>query len=282
MKQYKDLLQKVVDKGIWKENRTGISTKSIIGAYMQFDLSKGLFPLVTIKQTYWKQAVAEMLCFLRGYDNAAEFRKMGCTVWDANANENKEWLENIHRKGKDDLGRLYGKQGRNWKCEGFIDIDQLKNVYKDLKQGIDNRREIITYWNPGELCLMALPPCHLLHQFSIQGDELHLCMYQRSADLGLGVPFNIVGYSWLLLVMAQITGLKPGKFNHFIADAHIYKDHIEGVMTMLSRDPKEQTAKMIINPKIKTLEDLETWVTIEDFSVVNYNYHGSIKMNMAV
>jgi len=284
MQQYKDLLQKTVTEGVVKENRTGINTTGIIGAHMQFDMADG-FPIVTLKKTYWKQSVAEMLCFLRGYSNAADFRAMGCNVWDQNANENEQWLNNPNRKGEDDLGRVYGVQARDYKSydPGIISIttDQLRKVYNDLKQGIDNRREIVTHWNPGEMDRMALPPCHLLYQFSIQGDELHLTMYQRSCDMALGVPFNMVGYSWLLMVMAQITGLKAGKFNHFLTDIHIYENHLEGVNEMLKREPVA-LPKMTINPEIKTLEDLETWVTLNDFELEGYESHPAIKLSMAV
>lgn len=284
MQQYKDLLQKTVVQGVSKNNRTGIDTTGIIGGHMQFNMNDG-FPALTIKKVYWKAAISEMLAFLRGYDNAADFRKLGCKVWDQNANENKQWLDNPNRKGEDDLGRVYGVQARNWTPPHDIEmpyhIDQLKMVYEDLKQGIDNRREIVTHWNPGEMEEMALPPCHLLYQFSIQGSELHLTMYQRSCDMALGVPFNIIGYSWLLCVMARITGLNAGTFNHFLVDIHIYDNHMDGVKTMLERKPL-QLPKLWMNPDIKTLEDLETWVTVKDFELINYSHYPSIKMEMAV
>lgn len=288
MQQYKDLLNNVITNGLVKKNRTGVDTLGIIGAHMQFPMSEG-FPIVTLKKTYWKQSVAEMLCFLRGYDNAEDFRKMGCTVWDQNANKNEQWLANIHRQGEDDLGRVYGVQARDYIganiLEGTVQVDQLAKVYNDLKKGVDDRREIVTHWNPAEIlkphCTMALPPCHLLYQFSIQGDELHLSMYQRSADMALGVPFNMVGYSWLLMVMAQITGLKAGTFNHFLVDTHIYENHMEGVDMMLKREPLS-LPQLKINPEIKTLEDLETWVTVDDFELVGYKSHPAIKLEMAV
>lgn len=285
MQQYKDLLQKVINTGVRKSNRTGIDTKGIIGAHMQFDMADG-FPIATIKKVYWKAAVSEMLAFLRGYDNAADFRKLGCNVWDANANENKQWVNNPMREGTDDLGRVYGVQAREWRAfnhHGDPDqtVDQLRKVYNDLRKGIDNRREIVTHWNPGEMEQMALPPCHLLYQFSIQDGYLHLTMYQRSCDMGLGVPFNVVGYSWLLMVMAKITGLKAGTFNHFLCDVHIYENHMEGVHKMLERTPLA-SPKLVINPNIQTLEDLETWVTVDDFQLENYGHYPSIKMEMAV
>lgn len=287
MKQYQDLLRKTILDGKVKSNRTGINTVGIIGAHMQFDLNKG-FPIVTLKKTYWKAAVSEMLAFLRGYDNAADFRALGCKVWDQNANENTQWLSNPNRKGEDDLGRVYGVQARNWRPSDYYNedkparpIDQLRMVYEDLRNGIDNRREIVTHWNPGEMNKMALPPCHLLYQFGIQDKELHLSMYQRSCDLALGVPFNIVGYSWLLAVMAQITGHKAGTFNHFLHDVHIYENHLAGAQTMLHRNPLP-LPNLHMNPKIQTLEDLETWVTVEDFELLNYKSHEAIKLDMAV
>ncbi len=297
MKQYKYLAQKVLDEGLVKSNRTGIGALGIFGAHLQFKMSDG-FPVATIKKMFWKSAVAEMLGFLRGYESAADFRALGCNVWNANANENEQWLNNPYRQGEDDLGPIYGSQARRWHSHSFTEdkgafpsgniqqvsicvTDQLKMVYDDLKQGIDNRREIVTHWNPGELDEMALPPCHVLYKFGIQGDELNLAMFQRSMDVGLGCNYNIVGYSWLLMVMAQITGLKPGVFNHFIDDVHIYKNHIEGVKTMLSREPLP-LPQLVINPDIKTLKDLETWVTVDDFELEGYEHHPAIKLRMAV
>jgi thymidylate synthase len=289
MQVYKELLQRILQNGVRKQNRTGIDTIGDIGAHMVFNLADG-FPIVTLKKTYWKQSVAEMLCFLRGYTNAEDFRNMGCNVWDQNANENTDWLNNMNRKGEDDLGRVYGAQARDWTHldkNGFIQIDQLKAVYEDLKEGIDNRREIVSHWNPGEMdneynySYMALPPCHLLYQFGIQNGYLHLSMYQRSADLPLGVPFNIVGYAWLLSVMAHITGLKVGKFNHFLHDIHIYENQLDGVKAMLKHEPMK-LPELWINPRIKSLNDLETWVTIDDFKIIGYESHDPIKMDMAV
>lgn len=287
MRQYQELLRKTILEGKVKHNRTGINTIGIIGAHMQFNLLKG-FPILTIKKTYWKAAISEMLGFLRGYDNAADFRALGCKVWDQNANENEQWLKNPNRKGEDDLGRIYGKQARNWipPCDYNNDqpvkpIDQLRMVYEDLRNNVDNRREIVTHWNPGEMNKMALPPCHLLYQFGLQGEDLHLSMYQRSCDMALGVPFNIVGYSWLLSVMAQITNHRVGTFNHFLHDVHIYENHIEGVQEMLTRTPMTLPT-LYINPKIKTLEDLETWVTVDDFELLNYSHYPSIHLEMAV
>lgn len=284
MKQYRDLCNNIMNNGVVKSNRTGIDTIGIIGAMMQFDLAEG-FPIVTAKKTYWRSAVAEMLAFLRGYTNAKDFEKLGTKVWNANANENEAWLNNPYREGDGDLGPVYGAQARRWRWydihEGPQHYDQLKKVVDDLSQGIDDRREIVTHWNPGVFDRIALPSCHLLYQFGIQEDRLCLSMYQRSADTFLGVPFNIVGYAWLLSVIAQITGLKVGVFNHFIHDAHLYVNSIDETELMLSR-PTYPLPTFKINPDIKTLEDLETWVTLADFEMVNYQSGDPIKVQMAV
>ncbi len=283
MKQYLALAQRVLDEGVLKKNRTGIDTLGIIGAMMQFDLADG-FPIVTTKKTAYKAAIAEMLGFLRGYTNAADFRALGCKVWDANANDNQAWLDNPYRKGEDDLGSIYGSQARAWPVTGGF-IDQLRGVYSDLQQGIDNRREIVTHWNPGEMDRMALPPCHLLYQFGIQDGRLCLSMYQRSCDLALGVPFNIVGYAWLLHVMAKVTGLKPGVFTHFLHDVHIYVSHINGMKQQISREPYHLpsfTYAPKAAEKMNTLEDLETWVEPGYFELFRYEHHPPVKYDMAV
>jgi thymidylate synthase len=274
MKQYLDLCKKVLDKGIRKTNRTGVDHFGYTGDMMQFDLSEG-FPAVTTKKLAFRAVVAEMLGFLRGYDNAADFRKLGCRVWDDNANKNQAWLNNPNRKGEDALGSIYGVQGRGWENGAGGSIDQLKMVYNDLKAGKDNRREIVTHWNPADLDYMALPPCHMFYQFGIQGDTLNLSMYQRSCDVPLGIPFNIAGYAWLLSVMAQITGLKPGIFTHFMHDIHIYENQIELVKEQISREPKK-LPKLVIAREIETLEDLESWVTPEMFQLQEYDHHPHI------
>lgn len=285
MKQYLDLCKQVLDTGIRKSNRTGVDTIGIHGAMMKFDLSEG-FPAVTTKQLYWKACFAEMLGFLRGYDSAGQFRSLGCNVWDANANENEQWLANPNRKRKDDLGRIYGVQGRRWASRGYQGrsegyVDQLKMVVDDLSAGRDNRREIISYWNPGEMNRMALPPCHLLHQFGIDGHKLNLSMYQRSCDLPLGVPFNIAGYAWLLTVIAQITGLTPGTFTHFLHDVHVYVDQVELLQRQVLSTP-HKLPTLRITPAIQSLEDLETWVNNDCFALDNYVHDGPIPYPFAV
>lgn len=276
MKQYLKICKNVLEHGVIKENRTGINTLGSIGAYAEYDLADG-FPIVTTKQTYWKQSVAEMLCFLRGEDNDKAFREAGCKVWTANANANTQWLNNPNRKGEDDLGRIYGVQARDWNSQ----IDQLGEIYDRLLFGIDDRRLIVSHWNPSDLDKMALPPCHLLYQFGLQGNKLHLSMYQRSCDLPLGVPFNVVGYAWLLMVMAQITEYEVGSLHHFMHDVHIYENQVELMKEQVKHVP-HKLPTMKINPKITTLEDLEEWASIDDFELVNYEHDSAIKYPFSV
>jgi thymidylate synthase len=283
MRQYLDLCQRVLDEGVVKPNRTGVDTIGIQGAMMQYDLADG-FPAVTTKKFAYKPCFNEMLCFLQGQDNASAFRAMGCNVWDANANENGQWLSNPHRKGTDDLGRIYGVQARRWQ---YIDptfavkeIDQLANVVRDLSQGIDNRREIVTHWNPGEMDRMALPPCHLLYQFGIQDGKLNLAMYQRSCDMPLGVPFNIAGYAWLLHVISQITGLVPGVFTHFLFDVHVYVNQIDDLKVQLKREPKPLPILYI--PTFSSLKEVEEMLNADEFKLVRYDHHPGIQYAFAV
>lgn len=281
MYQYLDICKKALYTGIKKKNRTGIDHIGYTGDMMQFDLSNG-FPAVTTKKLAFKSVIAEMLSFLKGHDNASRFREEGCRVWDANANENKWWLGNPARRGEDDLGRIYGVQARHWLVDGGPNyVDQLRNVYLDLLAGKDNRREIVTHWNPGELHKMALPPCHLLYQFGIQGDKLNLSMYQRSCDLPLGVPFNIAGYSWLLSIMAKITGHEPGIFTYFMHDIHIYENQIPMMVEQLSRQPYE-LPKLWIAEDIQTLADVEKYSSTADYKLIDYKHHDKIDYPFAV
>ena len=310
MQQYRDLVEYVLTNGVRQSNRTGVDTLKCNGYMMKFDMADG-FPLLTLKSTPFKMIVGEMLAFLHGADNVKEFNSLGVPVWDANA-EAEDWINNPYYKGGGDLGRIYGVQARCWKkpiCSGVRSkttlgmsieelegsdfyysssddiiyqlVDQLRNVVDNLTKGVDDRRAIITHWNPGELDQMALPPCHLLYQFGITDNKLNLSMYQRSCDIGLGVPFNIAGYSWLLHMIAHITGLKPGTFTHFLHDVHIYEDHIKGMKKLLKREDRP-LPELIIPSHIDTLIDLETWVTPDHFGLKGYNPHKAIKLNMAV
>jgi thymidylate synthase len=276
---YLNVIKDILDYGERTSNRTGIDCLQKIGLYFEIDLQKE-FPLLTTKRIAWKSAFAEMLGFIRGYTNAADFRNLGCRVWDANANENTEWLNNSNRKGHDDLGLIYGYQWRNWNG-----IDQLRNVYNDLKENKDNRREIISAWNPSDLSKMALPPCHATMQFGLRENNsiLDLFVYQRSQDLGLGNPFNVAQYSFLSHLMAKITGHKVGKLIYFVFNYHVYVNHIDALKQQYSRSILAGP-KIHIHNMVNSLEFLENtplpitdWVEIKD-----YNPHPAIKMEMAV
>lgn len=279
MRQYLDIARKALN-GTRKQNRTGVDTVGYIGDMCRYDLRDG-FPIVTTKHLAFRSCIAEMLCFLRGEDNAAAFRKAGCNVWDANANENPAWLVNPYRRGPDDLGRIYGVQARHWRASSGPDVDQLQQVVDKLMAGVDDRRLIVSHWNPGELDQMALPPCHLMYQFGIEGNVLHLSMYQRSCDVPLGVPFNITGYAWLLSVIAHVTGYEAGVLTHFMHDIHVYENQIELLHEQLAREPRS-LPKLVIDPEIETFQDLEDWADARAFVLEGYNPHGPIKYPFTV
>lgn len=283
MKQYLALCQRIIDEGEWVENkRTGKRCLTVINADLEYDVAHNQFPLITTRKSYWKAAIAEMLGYLRGYDNAADFRAIGCKTWDANANENDDWLNNPHRQGEDDMGRVYGVQGRRWQKPDGSTLDQLQKIADHLKQGIDDRGEILTFYNPGEFEMGCLRPCMHTHTFSVLADTLYLTSYQRSCDVPLGLNFNQVQVFFLLKIMAQISGLKPGKAYHKIVNAHIYEDQLELMRDVqLKREPFP-SPKLHINPEIKTLQDLETWVTLDDFKVEGYEYHPPIAYPFSV
>jgi thymidylate synthase len=283
MKQYLDLCQRIVEKGTWiKNERTGKRCLTVINADLEYDVENNEFPMITTRKSFYKSAIAELLGYIRGYDNAADFRKLGTKTWDANANLNDVWLNNPYRKGTDDMGRVYGIQGRSWaKPDGGV-IDQLKKVVDDLSQGIDDRAEIITFYNPGEFHMGCLRPCMHTHNFSLVGDTLHLTSFQRSCDVPLGLNFNQVQVFTLLALMAQITGNKAGTAYHKIVNAHIYEDQLALMRDVqLTRKPFA-SPQLIINPKIQSLQDLETWVTMDDFEVIGYEHHEPIKYPFAV
>ncbi|GLR33737.1 thymidylate synthase [Shewanella decolorationis] len=283
MKQYLDLAQRIIDEGVWVENeRTGKRCLTVINADLTYNVDKNEFPLVTTRKSYWKAAIAELLGYLRGYDNAADFRAIGCNTWNANANENESWLNNPHRKGEDDMGFVYGKVGRNFPKPDGGSVDLLRQIVDDLSQGIDNRGEILTFYHPAAFHLGCLRPCMFQHQFSILDGTLYLNSYQRSQDVPLGGNFNAIQVFTLLKLMAQISNLKCGKAYHKIVNAHIYEDQLELMRDVqLKREPFE-SAQLHINPNIKTLEDLETWVTIEDFEVTGYQHHDPIQYPFSV
>ncbi len=283
MKQYLELCNRIIKEGTWIDNeRTGKRCLTVINADLQYEVGKNEFPLITTRKSYYKAAIAEFLGYIRGYDNAADFRALGTKTWDANANLNEAWLNNPYRKGEDDMGRVYGVQARGWKTPEGNTIDQLKKVVDNLSNGIDDRAEIITFYNPGEFHMGCLRPCMHTHTFSLLGDTLHLTSYQRSCDVPLGLNFNQVQVFTFLALMARITGKKAGTAYHKIVNAHIYEDQLELMRDVqLKREPFP-SPQLHINEKIQTLEDLETWVSMDDFSISGYECHDPIAYPFSV
>lgn len=283
MHQYLSLCQRVIDQGVWVVNqRTGKKCLTVINADLAYDVANNEFPIITTRKSYWKAAIAELLGYLRGYDNAADFRALGTKSWDANANENEAWLNNPIRKGTDDMGRVYGVQGRAWRKPDGSTLDQLQKIVSNLQQGIDDRGEILTFYNPGEFELGCLRPCMHTHNFSLLGDTLYLTSYQRSCDVPLGLNFNQIQVFTLLALMAQITKKTPGLAYHKIVNAHIYEDQVELMRSVqLKRDPFPPP-QLHINPDIKSLHDLESWVTLDDFEVIGYQHHKPIAYPFSV
>lgn len=283
MHQYLDLCRRIVNDGVWIENeRTGKRCLTVVNADLTYDVAANQFPIITTRKSYWKAAIAELLGYLRGYDSAADFRKLGTKSWDANANLNEAWLNNPVRKGEDDMGRVYGVQGRGWQKADGSQLDQLKKIVDDLTKGVDDRGEILTFYNPGEFDLGCLRPCMHTHNFTLLGDTLYLTSYQRSCDVPLGLNFNQIQVFTLLALMAQITGHKAGQAYHKIVNAHIYEDQLELMRDVqLTREPFEPPT-LSINPDIKTLNDLETWVSLDDFAVEGYRHHDPIAYPFSV
>jgi len=283
MKQYLDLCHRIINEGHWIENkRTGKRCLTVINADMEYDVGANEFPLITTRKSYWKSAIAEFLGYIRGYDNAADFRRLGTNTWNANANDNEAWLNNPHRKGEDDMGRVYGVQGRSWiKADGGA-IDQLQKIVDNLSNGIDDRAEILSFYNPGEFHMGCLRPCVHTHTFSLLDGTLYLTSYQRSCDVPLGQNFNQVQIYFFLAIMAQITGNKPGIAYQKIVNAHIYEDQLELLRDVQMEREPYPLPKLKINPDIKSLKDLETWVTLDDFEVVGYTHHDPINFPFSV
>lgn len=283
MDQYLNLCQRIVNEGVWVENeRTGKRCLTVINHDLTYDISANNFPLVTTRKSFWKAAIAEIIGYLRGYDNAADFRSIGTKTWDANANQNEAWLNNPHRKGTDDCGFIYGKVARNFPKPDGGSVDLLKKVVEDLSQGKDDRGEIITFYHPGAFHMGCLRPCMYSHHFSILGGELYLNSTQRSCDVPLGLNFNMVQVYVLLALMAQITGLKPGKAYHKLVNCHIYEDQLALMRDVQLKRVAYPSPKLNINPDIKSLEDIETWVTMDDFSVAGYEHHPAIQYPFSV
>ncbi|MDG1153670.1 MAG: thymidylate synthase [Alphaproteobacteria bacterium] len=264
MKQYLDLLQKVMNDGAYKTDRTGTGTKSIFGHQMRFDLSQG-FPCITTKKLHLKSIIIELLWFLKGDTNIKYLKDNGVRIWDEWADENG------------DLGPVYGKQWRSWAKPDGNEIDQIKVLLNTIKSNPDSRRMLVNAWNVSFVDDMALPPCHCLFQFYVADNKLSCQLYQRSADIFLGVPFNIASYSLLTMMIAQVCDLELGEFVHTFGDAHIYSNHFEQVNTQLSRNPKP-LPKMWINPEVKDLFDFK----YEDFKLENYEAHPHIKGDVAI
>jgi len=283
MRQYLDLCQRIINEGEWVENeRTGKRCLTVINADLTYDVGAGEFPLVTTRKSFYKSAIAELLGYIRGYDNAADFRALGTKTWDANANDNAAWQNNPYRKGEDDCGFIYGKVGRHFPKPDGGSLDLLRKIYDDLKAGRDDRGEIYTFYHPGVFHMGCLRPCMYSHHFSLLGDTLYLNSTQRSCDVPLGLNFNMVQVYFFLAIMAQITGHKAGKAYHKIVNAHIYEDQLELMRDVqLKREPLPLPT-LKINPEIKTLEDLETWVTTADFEVVGYESHPAIAYPFSV
>ena len=282
MNQYLELCKKIINDGQWVENkRTNKKCLTLINADLQYDVENNVFPIITTRKSFWKSAIAELLGYIRGYDNAADFRKLGTKSWDANANDNSVWLSNPNRKGLDDMGRVYGVQGRSWVNSDGCVFDQLKKIINNLNSGIDDRGEILTFYNPGEFDKGCLRPCMHTHTFSLINEDLYLTSYQRSCDVPLGLNFNQIQVFTLLKLVAQITRKKPKTAYHKIVNAHIYEDQVDLMKVQIERKPFQSPA-LNINPDIKSLEDLESWVTLDDFEVIGYEHHDAIKYPFSV
>ena len=273
MKQYLDLAKDVLENGVDKPNRTGIDTRAVFGRTMRFDMADG-FPIMTTKKVPFKIVVGELLWFISGSRDVKELQKLGVHIWDANA-EADYWKPKAEFDG--DLGRVYGVQWRSWQGADGIVVDQLKDVIERIKTNPNDRRLIVTAWNPGELDKMALPPCHMFFQFFVANGKLSLSMYQRSCDVFLGVPFNISSYALLLHMVAQVTGLEAGEFFHVLGDTHIYHNHFEQVKEQLSRKPYPLPT-LKLNPDVTDIEKF----TLEDIALEGYESHPTIKADMAV
>ncbi|MBU0679541.1 MAG: thymidylate synthase [Verrucomicrobia bacterium] len=264
MKEYLGLMRHVRDHGAEKQDRTGVGTRSVFGYQCRYDLAEG-FPLVTTKKLHLRSIIHELLWFIRGEGNIRYLHENGVTIWD-------EWADETG-----DLGPVYGVQWRAWPTPDGGHIDQLGRVVEQIRNNPDSRRHIVTAWNVSELDRMALAPCHMMFQFYVAQGRLSCQMYQRSADIFLGVPFNIASYALLTLMVAQVTGLQPGDFIHTLGDAHIYLNHLEQVDLQLSRKPYPLPT-MKLNEDVKSVVDFK----YDDFELVNYEYHPHIKAKVAV
>ena len=264
MKQYLDLLRRIIDEGTPKSDRTGTGTRSVFGHQMRFDLRDG-FPLLTTKKLHLKSIIYELLWFLRGDTNIAYLNEHGVRIWN-------EWAN-----ADGDLGHIYGYQWRSWPAPDGTFIDQISQVVNDIRTNPDSRRLIVSAWNVADIPNMKLPPCHAMFQFYVADGRLSLQLYHRSADCFLGVPFNIASYALLLMMVAQVTGLEPGEFIHTLGDAHIYNNHLEQVKLQLTRDPRP-LPRMTLNPDVRDIFSFK----YEDFTLSDYNPHPHIAGRVSV
>jgi len=264
MQVYQNLLRHILKNGVEKADRTGTGTLSVFGHQMRFDLARG-FPLLTTKKLHLKSIIHELLWFLRGETNVAYLREHGVSIWDEWADENGE------------LGPVYGHQWRSWPTPDGGSVDQIAQLVTDIRENPDSRRLIVSAWNVGDLPKMALPPCHLLFQFYVAQGRLSCQLYQRSADVFLGVPFNIASYSLLTMMVAQVSDLAPGEFIHTLGDAHLYTNHLEQARLQLEREPRPLPT-MEINPRVRSIDDF----CFEDFRLVGYEPHPHIPAPVAV
>lgn len=264
MKQYLDLVKHVLENGTAKEDRTGTGTLSVFGHQMRFDLSEG-FPMVTTKKTHLKSIIYELLWFLKGDTNIKYLTDNKVSIWN-------EWADS-----NGDLGRVYGAQWRHWRKPDGGEVDQIKNVVEALKKNPDSRRHLVVAFNPGEVDQMKLPPCHAFFQFYVAKGKLSCQLYQRSADIFLGVPFNIASYALLTMMVAQVCGYEAGEFVHTLGDAHLYRNHLDQARLQITRDPRP-LPKMKINPDVKDIFSFE----YEDFELIGYDPHPAIKAEVAI
>jgi thymidylate synthase len=264
VRQYHDLLRRVLEEGVARSDRTGTGTLSIFGGQARFDLRER-FPLLTTKKLHLKSIIYELLWFLRGETNVRYLNEHGVTIWN-------EWADE-----SGNLGRVYGAQWRDWRGANGIRVDQIDKIISEIRENPSSRRLIVSAWNPAEIDEMALPPCHVLFQFYVNDGELSCQLYQRSADLFLGVPFNIASYSLLTMMMAQVCNLAPGDFVHTFGDLHLYQNHLEQAREQLSRECRP-LPRIQLNPAVTRIEDFR----FEDFTLLDYNPHPSIRAPIAV
>mmetsp|Transcript_116373 Transcript_116373/g.375881 ORF Transcript_116373/g.375881 Transcript_116373/m.375881 type:complete len:491 (+) Transcript_116373:62-1534(+) len=282
--QYLSAIREIIEKGVAMEDRTGVGTLSTFGMQMRFNLQH-TFPLLTTKRTFWRGVLEELLWFVKGDTNAKHLSEKGVKIWDANGSRDFLDKRGLSHREEGDLGPVYGFQWRHFGAK-YVDmhtdytgqgVDQLAECVRKIKEDPTDRRILLSAWNPADLSQMALPPCHMFCQFYVANGELSCLMYQRSCDMGLGVPFNIASYSLLTLMMAQVCGLKPGEFIHSMGNAHVYKNHVEPLKTQLERTPRPFPV-LRLNPDVKDIDGFQA----SDFELLGYNPHGKIAMEMAV